>query len=427
MGNEFEYKSIDFNGHSGVEISKYCGAPDAIVPSMLGGKNIVGISREAFAGNYSLKSVTLPDTLLYIDREAFARCYSLKLVKIPGSIIKVGEKAFSSCCSLQSCEFSGSKVQWSKVEVGPGNDSLIKTLGFGGIESLTIRSGGRQIVLAPHLKFFLKSNEEIELISIVNENTIRFSHGAGQLEDLRPGDYGKVFFDQIDLQKNKAAAEKAAEEAKKLREEERKKAEHEQKEKRERQQKDETAREEAQQEWWKESHVLDSRSQSNPIKPTIPTERPKLDFFHDNDNGLDEIVLADLDTSKISMRNQPEVEKKGAYHFVIFDDSGLTPEQSFVVRITGTNHENRELAVSKLSKGQELFMVPDLHNIFDDHCIRVYTFQGEDVGFVSRDFNRGIFEQLQEGYRFKCCVENIEEATKGYFFLMRIRRYPKNC
>jgi hypothetical protein len=422
MSDEFQCKLINFDSQEGLEILKYSGGPEATVPSVLEGKKVIGISKEAFAGSYSLKSATIPDSVLYIDDRAFVRCYSLKHVKIPVSVKRIGAKAFSSCCSLMSCEFSGSKEQWEKVKVEEGNESLTKALAFGGIESLRIESGGRQIVLIPHAKFFLKSNEEIELVSIVDENTIRFSHGAGQLEDFHPNDYGKIFFDKIGLQKYKETAEKAAEDARQAREKE---AERQKKEERERQRKEELAKQENEQKWWKETHFLDQKGRSDGLKVSIPLERPKIDLMQDDDSDLDEIDLSSINTSDVPDKIADTPNEK-IVNYEAFDPKNLEPEQTFVVRITGTNYENREKAVSKLAKGQELFMVPDLHNIFDDHCIRVYTLEKEEVGFVSRDYNRGIFDQLRDGHHFKCFVDCVERAAKGYFLLMRISRYAKS-
>jgi hypothetical protein len=425
MSDEFKFKPVNFDGQDGLEILKYSGGSEVIIPSVLEGKKVIGISEEAFAGSYSLKSAIIPDSVLYIGDGAFARCYSLKHVKIPISVTRIGAKAFSSCCSLVSCEFSGSKGQWEKVEVEKGNESLTKALAFGGIESLKIESGGRQIVLIPHAKFFLKSNEEIELVSIVNESTIRFLHGAGQLEDFQPSDYGKIFFDKIGLQKYKEAAEKAAEDARQARERETKKAERQKKEEEERQRKEELARQENEQRWWREAHFLDQKGRSDGLKASVPLERPKIDLLQDDEPDLDEIDLSSIDTSVV-INKSTDTTKGKTVNYEAFDPKDLEPEQTFVVRITGTNYENRENAVSKLIKGQELFMVPDLHNIFDDHCIRVFTLGKEEVGFVSRDYNRGIFDQLRDGHHFKCFVDWVERAAKGYFLLMRVSRYSKS-
>jgi hypothetical protein len=67
---------------NGVVITKYKGkGGDVVIPAAIGGKAVVGIGDEAFSGNKSLTSVTIPDGVTSIG-EAFYGCFRLKAVSV---------------------------------------------------------------------------------------------------------------------------------------------------------------------------------------------------------------------------------------------------------------------------------------------------------------------------------------------------------
>lgn len=71
---------------------------------------VTSIGKEAFANSYSLKSVTIPDSVTSIGDMAFKGCESLKAINIPDYFASIGENAFLGCESLTSLVISGEKI-----------------------------------------------------------------------------------------------------------------------------------------------------------------------------------------------------------------------------------------------------------------------------------------------------------------------------
>ena len=83
-----------FNGYKG----------DIIIPEAVEYKGytyrVTSIGAKAFRGSYSLKSVTIPDSVTSIGEKAFEDCRELKSIVIPDSVTSIGERVFLRCESL---------------------------------------------------------------------------------------------------------------------------------------------------------------------------------------------------------------------------------------------------------------------------------------------------------------------------------------
>ena len=68
--------------------------------------SITKIGNRAFSccGRVRLKSVNLPNKIIYIGDAAFADCYNLKTIKMSDNITYIGKKAFYSCGSLTTID-----------------------------------------------------------------------------------------------------------------------------------------------------------------------------------------------------------------------------------------------------------------------------------------------------------------------------------
>ena len=89
-------------------ITGYTGAGGAIViPSTLGGFPTVAIGTDAFYGNTSLTSVTIPNSVTSIGQGAFYSCTALTSVTIGSGVTSIGERAFYGCTSLTAITFLG--------------------------------------------------------------------------------------------------------------------------------------------------------------------------------------------------------------------------------------------------------------------------------------------------------------------------------
>ena len=73
------------------------GCKNTIIPN-----SVTSIGDNAFAGCYSLTSVTIPNSVTSIGDHAFYQCSSLTSVTIPNSVTSIGGSAFKDCSSLTS-------------------------------------------------------------------------------------------------------------------------------------------------------------------------------------------------------------------------------------------------------------------------------------------------------------------------------------
>lgn len=70
--------------------------PDGVIP-----KDIEIIGKGAFAGNYHLTTITLPDTIKSIEDRAFADCDNLQKIVLSSSVTSIGDEAFAGCINLK--------------------------------------------------------------------------------------------------------------------------------------------------------------------------------------------------------------------------------------------------------------------------------------------------------------------------------------
>lgn len=73
---------------------------DVIIPDTLGGKTVLAIGPEAFAGKAAIKSVTMPAGITVIGDGAFRNCTALSNVAMPAGLLGIGEYAFAGCTAL---------------------------------------------------------------------------------------------------------------------------------------------------------------------------------------------------------------------------------------------------------------------------------------------------------------------------------------
>ena len=81
---------------------------ELVIPYKIKGKEITSIGAAVFAGNRSLTSVVIPNSVTSIGNNAFTLCRSLTSINIPDSVTSIGDSAFSSCESLASINIPNS-------------------------------------------------------------------------------------------------------------------------------------------------------------------------------------------------------------------------------------------------------------------------------------------------------------------------------
>ncbi len=117
-------------------VTGYTGAGGHVaIPATLGGFPVGVIDRQAFQGNDSITSVTIPDSVQTIGAQAFRLCGSLASITIPNSVQTIYDEAFASCNALvsitipDSVQDTGINVFFScaaleRVEIGTGITSI---------------------------------------------------------------------------------------------------------------------------------------------------------------------------------------------------------------------------------------------------------------------------------------------------------------
>ncbi len=84
-------------------LANYSGkAENVVIPSEYNGKKVSAVGENAFYANESLKSITIPDSILKIGNSSFADCTNLMGVAIPDSVTEIGRSAFFRCNNLFS-------------------------------------------------------------------------------------------------------------------------------------------------------------------------------------------------------------------------------------------------------------------------------------------------------------------------------------
>ena len=109
------------------------------------------IPGSAFNSSWTLRSITLPNSITSIGNWAFHGCYDLKSITIPNSVSSIGEYAFMDCWSMTSVAIGNNVISIGEAAFGkcsrlksitiPNNVSSIGKYAFwdcGNLKSITI-------------------------------------------------------------------------------------------------------------------------------------------------------------------------------------------------------------------------------------------------------------------------------------------------
>lgn len=92
--------------HEGLPITEVGDFSDANFTSIVVPENVTTIRFLAFSGNWNLKNITLPNSLIKIDECAFSSCASLTSIEIPKNVTYIGDYAFDHT-SIAAIELPG--------------------------------------------------------------------------------------------------------------------------------------------------------------------------------------------------------------------------------------------------------------------------------------------------------------------------------
>ena len=140
-------KSVNYNGTIAQwkSISGYSNVSQIIkcTDGIIGNRNIVTIDSLKYefyddtvtlvGCRDSFENLMIPECVLYegytvtvtkIDSYAFYNHTSLKSVTIPNSVISIGDSAFSGCSNLKIVNYNGTKSQWEAISISTDNSNL---------------------------------------------------------------------------------------------------------------------------------------------------------------------------------------------------------------------------------------------------------------------------------------------------------------
>ena len=128
---EYEYSVYE----TYVEIDDYFGDnSNVVVPEIIDGLPVKVIY--GFCFNETVKSITLPSTIVIIQNCAFDSCSNLETINIPDGVEEIGWNAFYDCWSLESLTIPKSVTKIGEMAFGIGRG---KYGGYKLIENLTVR------------------------------------------------------------------------------------------------------------------------------------------------------------------------------------------------------------------------------------------------------------------------------------------------
>lgn len=88
----------------------------AEIPSQIDGYTVTAIAEKGFAGCASLKSVTLPETLIEIGDNAFSGCAVLESITIPAQVASIGAFVFEGCTALTAIDVDDASISYMDDE-----------------------------------------------------------------------------------------------------------------------------------------------------------------------------------------------------------------------------------------------------------------------------------------------------------------------
>lgn len=154
---EYAYEEYE----SGVRITKWNGNNEqASIPDTIQGKPVLEIGKRAFAGNRTMKSLSLPNTLQHIGQQAFSSCMFERVV-LSDQLLSIGEQAFSGCTNLLALDIPQSVTFIGKAAFEDCNSMVTAQLP-GGLQMLgeeafarceSLKSGA---IIPPNIKFVPK-------------------------------------------------------------------------------------------------------------------------------------------------------------------------------------------------------------------------------------------------------------------------------
>lgn len=86
---------------------------------------------------------------------------------------------------------------------------------------------------------------------------------------------------------------------------------------------------------------------------------------------------------------------------------------TFYTKIVGVTFEGRQKLICRLNRngelepGTQLRFVPEIGNKHDIYAVKVVTMKGEQLGYISKEINRDIHDNLLRGRQYFVAVASV--------------------
>ena len=108
--SEFRFISL---GNNTWRLANYTGTRRNVsIPSTYNGGTVVAISDNAFAGNTSMETLVIPDSVTSIGAGAFADCANLKALTMSSKVTTMGDRAFDGCDAIETASIPANAASY---------------------------------------------------------------------------------------------------------------------------------------------------------------------------------------------------------------------------------------------------------------------------------------------------------------------------
>lgn len=86
---------------------------------------------------------------------------------------------------------------------------------------------------------------------------------------------------------------------------------------------------------------------------------------------------------------------------------------TFHTKIVGVTFEGRQRLISRLNRNNELApgtplrLVPETDNVYDTYAVKVVTMKGEQLGYISKEINKDIHNNLLRRRQYFVVVASV--------------------
>ena len=167
------YVPAEGGAYYGVAGIGTCTDTDIVIAPTYNGKLVLYVASNAFKGNSSIKSVTIPNTVFTISNNAFSNCASLESITMCDSVTSIKAGAFTYNPSLTSIKIS-SKIKDVNSDMFIGSESVIE------IENGVYYIDNWAIGLVPVIKGENKDSEDDEapVVIVIRDGTVGIAADA---------------------------------------------------------------------------------------------------------------------------------------------------------------------------------------------------------------------------------------------------------